>query len=64
MSITRNMELRHLPLPKQLILSQILDRNRSWEKLMECIPKNLPDIQSETVNLNGVKRKYSTENIQ
>lgn len=64
MSISRNLEIRHLPVPEILNVCQILDKNKSWEKLMEQIPKDLNVIHQEASDLGGVKRKYSTENIQ
>lgn len=62
--VPRNMELRHLPIGELIRLSEILDNNESWTKLMEGIPKNLTDIQSGGNNSKPIQRKYSTENIR
>lgn len=64
MSISRDLEIRHLPLPKMLKLCEILDKNKAWAKLMEQIPKDMNVIYQQAVSLHGIKRKYSTENIQ
>lgn len=64
MSNTRDMEIRHLPIPQILKLSEILDKNKTWEKLMEKIPKNLHDMYDVTSNFHSLKKKYSVENIQ
>lgn len=63
MSVSRNMELRHLTISQTSQLSQILDRNEAWKSLMEKIPRNLADIQNEP-NSMPFTRKYSAENIQ
>lgn len=64
MSVTRNMELRHLSYSLTLQLSQILDNNDSWKSLMEKIPKNLDDIQHEANDSQKITRKYSADNIK
>lgn len=64
MSVTRNMELRHLNDAHILQLSRILDNNDSWSKLMEKIPKDLTDIQQSETDFHKIQRKYSTENIK
>lgn len=63
MSVSSNMELRHLPIQHTSKLSQILDRNESWKSLMEKIPRNLADIQN-VADSNKISRKYSAEDIQ
>lgn len=66
MSVSGNMELRHLSIAQTTQLSQILDRNDSWKSLMEKIPRDLADIQNESspVGFEKISRKYSAENIQ
>lgn len=63
MSVSPNMELRHLNLSQTTQLSQILDRNESWKSLMETIPRNLADLQNDS-DTNKMSRKYSAENVQ
>ncbi|XP_055315162.1 protein Tube [Sitodiplosis mosellana] len=63
MSVSPNMELRHLTISQTLQLSQILDNNESWKSLMEKIPRNLADIKNESDSIS-ITRKYSAENIQ
>lgn len=64
MSVTRNMELRHLSISHTLQLSQILDNNDSWKSLMAKIPKNLDDIQNDVNDSSKITRKYSADNIR
>lgn len=64
MSVTRNMELRHLSISDTARLSQILDNNDSWKSLMEKIPKNLDDIQNVANDAQRITRKYSADNIK
>lgn len=67
MSVSRDMELRHLEDSKVLRLSEILDRNQSWARLMENIPRNLSDItkiQQRETSLQAKDRKYSSDNIR
>lgn len=63
MSVSRNMELRHLQISQTTQLSHILDQNDSWKSLMEKIPQNLADLQNEP-NPVRISRKYSAENIR
>lgn len=63
-SVSRNMELRHLSIGEKLRLSEILDSNESWVKLMESIPKNITDIQPTNGDLKAIQRKYSSDNIR
>lgn len=63
MSVSGNMELRHLDIAQTSQLSQILDRNDSWKSLMEKIPRDLDEIQKEPDSIRFT-RKYSAENIQ
>lgn len=63
MSVSGNMELRHLSIAQTTQLSQILDRNDSWKSLMEKIPRDLSDIEREADSIRFT-RKYSAENIQ
>lgn len=63
-SVSRSMELRHLSIGVKVRLSEILDSNESWAKLMEFIPKNITDIQQANGDLKSMQRKYSTDNIR
>lgn len=60
--VTRNMELRHLPVGELMKLSAILDKNEAWMTLMESIPRSMTDIQHS--DSKPVQRKYSSDNIR
>lgn len=65
MTTTGDMELRHLPYPEVLKLSDMLDKTESWKKLMENIPKNLTgDSADESTSADPKARKYSFEEIR
>lgn len=62
--VTREMELRHLSISEKLRLSEILDRNESWIKLMEGIPRDILDVQPLNRDVKIARRKYSSDNIR
>lgn len=62
--VTSEMELRHLNISEKLRLSEILDRNESWVKLMEAIPRDILDAQPLNRDTKIARRKYSSDNIR
>lgn len=64
MTLTRNTEIRHLPISQQLRLSEILDCSDSWTLLMENIPKDLADIHRTDIEFSKMERKYTAMHIR
>lgn len=60
--MNRNTDIRQLELNHLLKLSNILDSNQSWEKLMEFIPKDLTQLYNESGTL--LVKKYTGEHIR
>lgn len=53
--VTSDMQIRHLPGNLLNQLSEMLDNNESWKKLMEIIPKRLKE---------GERLQYTNEDMR
>lgn len=62
--LTRNTEVRHLPISQQSRLSEILNVDDSWILLMENIPKNLADVHRSDIDFSKIDRKYTATHVR